>query len=132
MSDLPAIYTNQFVRLFNVHIKQSRVNQNLEASLHTDRYNPGNVNIRKVDPEKDELARALRDRKKKYWAKHGKKEASEKDTTTSAKPKGSNKKQQQQKKQESKKEEGQKPLETNKRTNQNSKSWPHLKAQEES
>lgn len=123
--------SNQFVRLFNVHIKQSRVNQNLEASLHTDRYNPGNVNIRKVDPEKDELARALRDRKKEYWAKHGKKEASEKDTTTPAKPKVSNKKQQQ-KKQESKKEEGQKPLETNKRTNQNSKSWPHLKAQEES
>lgn len=112
------IQSDQFVRLQNVHIKRGRIYGNLEASMHTDRYHPDRVNIKKVSPGNDEHARTLLARRKEHWAKrYNKEDVPEENTEKPANSKKSKKKKQE--KQEKKKEEGQKPFEASKRSRLN-------------
>ena len=126
---------HDFVRLQKVHIKRSRANGTLEAGLHAERYNPNKVNISKIQPnfESDENVLAFINRKKEYWAKHGKYDTLGENDETPAKPERSKKRKKQEKKEERKRketktEEDQRPLEVRQRnkTNDNSKIFIHV------
>ncbi|KAJ9271664.1 hypothetical protein DTO212C5_2089 [Paecilomyces variotii] len=51
----------------NVHIKNHRVNGNLDGSMHTNRLHPHRINVSIVDLDDDERVAELVRRKKEYW-----------------------------------------------------------------
>lgn len=122
------------VRLSNVHIKRSRIAQNLEASIHTDRNFPEKIHVKAVYDKSDGRVRDLLQRKSSYWKENGGNPEGSNEGATSSKK---SKKQQQRKKQE-KSEEGQPSLKSSslpikrRLPNQNSEfiykstSWPWL------
>ena len=117
---------HDFVRLQKVHIKRSRANGTLEAGLHAERYNPNKVNISKIQPdlESDKNVFAFINRKKEYWAKHGKHGTPEENDETPAKSKKRKKQEKREGKnvKETKTEEDQKLLEIRQRNKPNDNS----------
>ncbi|EAW14469.1 telomere-binding alpha subunit central domain protein [Aspergillus clavatus NRRL 1] len=97
------------VRLRNVHIKRSRIEGSLlEASLHGDRQNPQEVNIRKYDANQDERGQALLLRRNEYWASDPRKRSANEAKEPSSSRKRTKKNQQKKvESKQAKKEEGQ-------------------------
>lgn len=93
------------VRLTNVHIKRGRIDQNLEASIHTDRNYPEKIHVKSVHDQSDGRVHDLLQRKTAYWKDYGGGRNPDERAEGAAGSKKS-KKQQQRKKQE-KTEEGQ-------------------------
>lgn len=98
-----ASYARQYVkpkdliRLSNVHIKRSRIAQNLEASIHTDRNYPEKIHVKAVYDRTDSRVRDLLQRKSSYWKENG---GNPDESTEGASTSKKSKKQQQRKKQE--------------------------------
>ncbi|EHA24856.1 hypothetical protein ASPNIDRAFT_182791, partial [Aspergillus niger ATCC 1015] len=58
---------NDLIQLYNVHVKRSRINGILEASIHTNRTNPNSVNVHTLDRRKDTFVEQFLQRKTEYW-----------------------------------------------------------------
>ncbi|PWY72240.1 telomere-binding alpha subunit central domain protein [Aspergillus sclerotioniger CBS 115572] len=98
---------NDLIQLSNVHVKRSRINGILEASVHTNRTNPNLVNVHTVDHRKDAHAEEFIQRKTEYWKSNPRKREAESENQQP--PKKSAKKQ---RKKFQKVEEGQVPITT--------------------
>ncbi|RAL04760.1 telomere-binding alpha subunit central domain protein [Aspergillus ibericus CBS 121593] len=95
---------NDLIQLINVHVKRSRINGILEASVHTNRTNPSSVNVRTVDRQNAGVEQFLQ-RKMEYWKANPRKRGPESENQQA--PKKSTKKQ---RKKPGKVEEGQVPI----------------------
>lgn len=106
---------DDIVLLSNVHIKFGRGNEQIEASIHTDRLNPDRIHVSVIGGYDDPRIKELLRRKREYWkklkendARLGKDVGTLKDGTNGSKKNAKKKKaEQQQKKKEAKLEEGQ-------------------------
>lgn len=58
---------NDLIQLYNVHVKRSRINGILEASVHTNRTNPNSVNVHTLDRRKDTFVEQFLQRRTEYW-----------------------------------------------------------------
>lgn len=114
------VKAGDLVLLTYVRIKAGRFEGGIEAAVHEDKRYPEKIHVRIVSPNYDERSRELLDRRKEYWAIHGKPSDDPK--------KAEKKKKSEQKKKEVRKEEGQKTLTV--ATSQNKKNphsrWPAI------
>ncbi|KAL4807659.1 hypothetical protein BDV18DRAFT_158871 [Aspergillus unguis] len=110
--------TNELVRLKNVHLKRSRVEEGyVEGVIHQNRDKPDVANAYPVKSS-DDLVKQLLSRKEEYWKAHPKKQKRKSDDEVEQPPKKSKTKKKQEKAQP-KKESGQTLLSTSKRTSVN-------------
>ncbi|PYH91704.1 telomere-binding alpha subunit central domain protein [Aspergillus ellipticus CBS 707.79] len=94
-----ASYARQYLKpdnvihLYNVHIKRSRIDGMVEASIHTNRPNANKINVRTVDGQKGEGVEQFFQRKMEYWKANPRKRKQGKESEPQQALKKPNKKQ---------------------------------------
>lgn len=97
---------NSYVYLKNVHIKTSRLTGELEAAIHTSKFDQRKINVEIIkEDSKDARFLALKKRKEQYWQQHnadqqGENSKSKKNAKKKKKEKQKKQQQQQQQQQE--------------------------------